>query len=351
MARARPRRGAPTALDRATTLAPPWQSWLVENLIAGVAPTALTDTLIGRGVPAADAHREVDAIATSPLLPVCGALATRVRRLELVAALARHHAAHEPDADRVERRRLPGADEFFRHYWAAQRPVVFTDVTRRWPALRKWTPAFFRRELGTARIEITAGRDADPDYDRNFAAHRRRLRMDRFIDEILAVGVSNDQYLVANNKTMERPRFRRLLGDVRVPDTLFEPLRAAATSLWIGPAGTVTPLHHDTTNILFCQLHGSKRFELVAPAESALLLDVDGFYSPVDLDTRATASPALRALRVKTVEVGPGDALFIPAGWWHRVTALAVSISFSLLGFRRPNAIAWYCPGDRSRQL
>nr|MDQ3369210.1 cupin-like domain-containing protein [Myxococcota bacterium] len=242
-------------------------------------------------------------------------------------------------------------EEFFRHYWAAHRPVVLTDATRSWPALRKWTPAFFKREFGKVTIEVTAGREADPHYDMNYRAHRRRLRMDRFIDQVLAAGTSNDLYLVSNNNTMKRPRFRALLDDVRPPRALFEPPRPTATSLWIGPAGTITPLHHDTTNILFCQIYGRKRIELVSPQETALLLDpVHGFYSPIELDRLAVARhPALRQLAVKEVIVGPGDALFIPAGWWHRVSSLDVSISFSLLGFRRPNDFDWYRPGHLER--
>jgi Cupin-like domain len=324
------------------------RAWIVENLLAGVDERALVAQLATQ-LPRARAAREVAAIARSPLLPVCAQLARRARRLELVAALGRSHqqGAPAPDRARVERRTTPPADEFFRDYWAAHRPVVLTDATARWPALRKWTPAYFRRHFGDAMIEITAGREADPFYDMNFPAHRRRMRMDRFIDLVLAAGTSNDLYMVSNNHTMRRPRFRALLGDVRPPRDLFEPLAPGATSLWIGPAGTVTPLHHDTTNILFAQIHGRKRVELISPQETALLLDpVHGFYSPVDLDALEGAPhPALRQMRIKQVVLDPGDALYIPAGWWHRVTSLDVSISFSLLGFRRPNNFDWYRPG------
>lgn len=328
------------------TLSLDHRAWVVENLLAGVSEAALVDALAGQ-LPRVRARREVSAIARSPLLDVCARLARRARQLELVAALGRAHAAGEPAAAAVERRRLPAADEFFRAYWAAHRPAVFTDVTARWPALRKWTPAWFRKRFGATTIEVTADRERDPRYDQNYRAHRRRMRMDRFIDRVLAAGTTNDLYMVSNNRTMARPQFRALLADVKPPRALFEPLRPGATSLWIGPAGTVTPLHHDTTNILFCQIYGRKRFELVSPQETALLMDpVDGFYSPIDLDRLGEAPhPALRALAVKQVVVGPGDALFIPAGWWHRVTSLDVSISFSLLGFRRPNDFDWYRPG------
>ena len=37
---------------------------------------------------------------------------------------------------------------------------------------------------------------------------------------------------------------------------MFDPERwKSCTAFWFGPAGTVTPLHHDTCNILFVQLY------------------------------------------------------------------------------------------------
>ncbi len=322
------------------------RAWVVENLLAGIEPAVLEQQLASQ-MPKARARREIRAIAASPLLPVCARLADHARRLELVAAIGRAHHRHAPDPTSVERRTTPSAEEFFRTYWAGHRPVVLVDATATWPALGKWTPAFFARTFARETIEVTTGREADPFYDRNFQAHRRRMRMPAFIEQVLSAGKSNDLYMVSNNNTMKRPAFKKLLADVRPPPALFEPVRASATSLWIGPAGTITPLHHDTTNILFCQLHGRKQIELVSPQETALLLDpVDGFYSPIDLDRGDAAShPALQSMLIQRVVVGPGDALFIPAGWWHRVTSLDVSISFSLLGFRRPNDFDWYRPG------
>lgn len=338
--RARPRRAA------AQVLSPEHRAWIVENLADGVAPAALAKQLATQ-MPSARAKREVAEIVRSPLLDTSLALLRRARRLELVAALGRAHARHEPDPFEVERTTLPSPEAFFRTYWAAHRPVVFTDVASRWPAVGKWTPEFFRTALGKVPIEITDGRTKDPRYDQNRDAHRKKTRMDRFIPRILAAGVSNDLYMIAHNNSMLRPAFRALLADVVPPPGMFEPLEARQTSLWIGPAGTVTPLHHDSTNILFNQIYGRKKFELVSPQETVLLADpVDGFYSPLDLDARAYAEhPAVRELLVKTVVLSPGDSLYIPAGWWHRVTSLDVSISFSLLAFRRPNDFDWYRPG------
>ncbi len=324
-----------------------WREWIVENLCSGHAPADIVAELRRAGVPAQVAKHEVTALANSPGCAVAQRLTHRLQRLEMVAALARHHAGQDPFPTEIERRALPTSTEFYRDYFAPQRPVVFTDLAANWPARKRWSLAYFKRILGRELVEVVVGRAEDPRYDQNTALHAQQMQLAKYLDLVAAAGHSNDLYMVANNHTMRRPAFARLMHDVRIPDGIIVDGRPLATSLWIGPAGTVTPLHHDTTNILFSQLVGRKRFELIAPTETVLMLDpMDSFYSPVNLDQRHHAEhPALRALQVRTVELGPGDTLFLPAGWWHRVTSLDISISFSLLGFAGAGAVDWYRPG------
>jgi ribosomal protein L16 Arg81 hydroxylase len=47
---------------------------------------------------------------------------------------------------------------------------------------------------------------------------------------------------------------------------------------------------------------------------------------------------------VRDFVVGPGDALFIPVGWWHHVRALDVSVSLAINGFAKPNRYDWLVP-------
>jgi ribosomal protein L16 Arg81 hydroxylase len=42
----------------------------------------------------------------------------------------------------------------------------------------------------------------------------------------------------------------------------------------------------------------------------------------------------------------PGESLFIPIGWWHRVVSLEPSISVSLRSFIWDGGCAWYLPGS-----
>ncbi len=335
--RRRPRRPAPF------TLSDDWRAWIVENAARGLDRGSLTATLVEGGVPARLAVREVDAILRSPALAGALRLFRRAERLEMVTRLLRTMAEQAPRAGEVERRRGVSADELYERYYARSLPVVLEGYLEGWPALAKWTPEHLAERFGGVPIEVVAGREEDPHWDRDFRRHVRTVTMAEYVKMVRAAGRSDDIYLVSNNRALERPELRPLLDDLTPPADIFAEVRPGGASLWLGPAGTFTPLHHDTTNILFCQIYGKKRVDLVSPLATSLLEDADGFYAGVHAtDLTEGAREDARVLRV---ELSAGDALFLPAGWWHEVTALEVSIHVSLLTFRRPNVLDWYRPG------
>lgn len=148
--------------------------------------------------------------------------------------------------------------------------------------------------------------------------------------------------MVANNRNMERGALAALLEDASPDPSYVDPARfVGSTSLWIGPAGTHTPLHHDNSNILFCQLRGAKRMRLLSPLEDAPLQRAR---RPYYQDTPLEALEQ-RGARALTVEVRAGETLFLPVGWWHEVEALEPSVTLSFLNLRRPNRFDWYAPG------
>lgn len=330
------------------TLSDDWRVWVVDNTLRGVARADLVRTLVANGVPRRTARREVDAIQASPALVACQRLALDVERLEMVAKLRQTLAGLGPSPAEVPRRSGVSADAFYARYFEANEPVVLTDMMAGWKATSRWSLPSLRERLGEVAIEICAGREADPECDKNFEAHRETTTMAAYLDRVEAAGVTNDFYFVANNRNIEREALRVLFDDVVINEAYFDPgRRDGAVSLWIGPAGTVTPLHHDTTNILFCQVIGRKRVMLISPLETALLKHARGFYSAIDAERDLGQREDLEGVTVKTVELSAGEALFIPVGWWHHVRALEVSVNFSLMNFRRPNKYEWYRPGKR----
>ena len=323
-----------------TALAGDWRVWLADNLVHGIPADEMLGVLESNGVARDLGMAEIAAIQASTAFAVARAQALRAARLEQVLQLVRARAAVRS----IERRLDPPPGEFFARYWAAGIPFVATDVVTRWPALARWSPQWFREHYGEVEIEASVGREADPDYDINFAAHRQRLTMAAYVERVLDTTASNDCYLIANNHNLARPGLCGLFDDITVPPYLDPDRLVGSSALWFGPTGTTTSLHHDTSNILFCQVYGRKRVLLGDPCDSAMIEHCRGVYCDLDPATAAQDLPSAGP-RLFTVELGPGDALFIPVGWWHHVVAHDVSISIGLNGFRRPNRFEWYKPG------
>jgi hypothetical protein len=177
------------------------------------------------------------------------------------------------------------------------------------------------------------------------------MTMSEYVAWVETAGETNDGYLISNNRLLENEAFESLLADVVPPEKYVDPSRYRThMSFWFGPAGTRTPLHHDGNNILFCQVTGRKEFYLVSPWEPELLARAEGYYSPLQvplgMDGEGLRVPdeafPWRAFRII---LEPGEALFLPVGWWHQVRALDTSVSLSFLNFHVSNRFEWYSPG------
>jgi hypothetical protein len=346
--RARIFRGRVAREGAKASLSDEWRAWIAENLLLRTPRADVVSLLVEQGVPQAVAEREVLVIERSPLLLGARKVARIVRRFEIVARLRRELEKVKATPSEVERRSQLSLEELVGRYYAGSTPVLLPDALAPWPGLARWSPAFLKERFGDARVEISSGRDADDACDANWKAHVTPITLGELADRVVASSGTNDFYLVANNHAMERAALEPLLDDVKAPHPYLEPRRSGdCISLWFGPQGTVTSLHHDTTNVLFCQVFGKKKVTLIPPDELLLTRPIhSGVFSVVDPEALdLEAFPELLGMRKREVIVAPGEALFIPVGWWHHVRALEPSISLAFTNMRLPNRFDWYYPG------
>ncbi len=324
-----------------TTLSPAWRRWLAENLVRGVHPDRLRETLLERGVPEDEAATRIDELIASPALWVGRAYAAHAERLGHVLALSRSLERLAPAPGEIERVSGLDADAFYRRYVATSTPVILEGLAADWPALSKWCPRYFAERYGDVEVTMTDDRESDPLYDARTEEHSRPIAMRDFVARVEAArGETNDFYLVAQNRNLEKDGLAPLFDDVSFPEGYLDPSRAVGGSaLWFGPAGTVTPLHHDCSNILFTQIYGEKKVRLVSPYDERLFDGALSMYAMVDPSD-------LEGALVREVVLEPGETLFIPVGWWHEVRALSVSISTAFSNFARDVSFDWYRPGD-----
>ena len=192
--------------------------------------------------------------------------------------------------------------------------------------------ADLKARFGHLDVEIQAERTADPKYEQNKLQHRAQVaRWPTSSTRCWPAAPTNDYYLTANNEVLRRPEFAPLLADIgTLPPFCDRAELSSASSFWFGPAGTVTPLHHDTIMLFHTQIVGRKRWRFISPLDTPRLYNHFGVFSPIDsTGPTCAATPTFNDVKVLEVVVEPGETVFLPLGWWHQVRSLDVSLSFS----------------------
>ncbi|TPG54900.1 DUF6065 family protein [Sphingomonas glacialis] len=272
------------------------------------------------------------------------------KREWLLEALERQRAL-APGGGAIERRSGMGTDEFLKDYYAPARPVILGGAMDDWPALKRWSPAYLKALIGAAPVEYQGGRSENARFELDKDRHRRTAPFEAFIDTITGAGAGNDAYLTAYNSDRNQQALAPMIADMGFLDAFLTRDAAMPNGMpWIGPAGTVTSLHHDLTNNFIAQIVGRKRLTLVPAAQVGRLYNAQHVFSQIadldDPDLDMARYPALADATQYDVILEPGEILFVPLGWWHQVKALDFSVTLTFTNFRWANdAYASYPAG------
>jgi len=238
---------------------------------------------------------------------------------------------------RVRELQVGGAlpDELLR----ASTPYIVRGLAGGWPLVRaglqapEAADAYLRRFYGDATVTAMLGKpeiggrffynDAVDGF--NFLSVRARL--DGVLDELqVQRGMARPGAIYVGSTTIDTA-----LPGLRAENDIDLGGRDALASIWIGNR-TRIPAHYDLPDNLAVVAAGHRRFTLFPPEQLANLYIGPIDFTPAgqaismvdlaapDLDRFPRFAEAQRHALV--AELGPGDAIFIPAMWWHNVEAL-----------------------------
>lgn len=323
-------------------LSPDALDWLVHNLTRGLPREEVIQGLCAAGVPFATVVRTLDELRHSPLAAAYIRAVDERARARETRQLERLVRRDEPAIREVST--CPSVDEFRHAHWFANAPLIVRGYIHQWPRPPRFDFQDLRNRFADVEVDVVQGRDKLDRPDLQFGELQTKMKFGAYLDLVLTTE-GDDSYLVARNRVIEQTEIGRLLDEIQPPEDLFGILRSRGISLWLGPKGTHTKLHHDATNNFFCQVLGKKRISLISPAATFIADAATGYYAAHTTEDARRIDSTL----VYDIELEPGDGLFIPVGWWHEVWSLSPSLSLAVVGFKWPNSFD-YRPGRPLRE-
>ncbi len=314
-------------------LALDWELWVIEQLLFSGKRNDLITTLVEQGVPPELARARVLEIQRSPGY---ARLERRLGEARLAAKLQQLQAELAPDTGLVVRETID-RDVLLADHWIRSRPLLLTRAVEHMRAVREWSLAELARRFPELSVEVNVER-LRATHAADTETRARHMKLPELVARAEATP-SNDFYVVSRNGLLAHPDLLPLWADLAPLPPFLHPLTPPrGVSLWVGPAGTVTPPHFDPHNVLLVQVQGRKRIRLAPRLRAPLHVVLSGFYLAEPLDQVFSPEAIL------TVVLEPGQALFVPVAWFHEVTALDPSITLSFLNFVWPNHFHWLGP-------
>ncbi len=236
-------------------------------------------------------------------------------------------------------------EEFMFEYYLLNRAVIFKGLLSDSPGVRSWSVEMFAEKFGDIEVEVSWNRKANSiDHELDRDAYRTKMLLSKFVALIHERAPTNEFYI--RRLQLGNGALASLFDDLprNVPFLTIDPDSPELYNFRIGPAGTITHLHHDNDNTLLGQFVGRKKLRLVPSVQLPRMSNFIGEFSSFNLSDADTLEYVRSEAKADVHEyiLEPGDAVFLPVGWWHYLEALDNSVSVSFHKLARPEKeVSW----------
>ena len=223
----------------------------------------------------------------------------------------------------------------FDDMYRMKKPVIISN--NHWKAESDWKSICYLTELlHDPCVEVLISND-----DRRFLKHElctvEEMELSLVLSRIFSID-EDDKYPLKLYCRLYLDMYPELAQDI---DTLLlsrlagiENFKGKNCGVWISSQGCETPLHYDLCHGFLAQIVGRKRFLLASPADTPCMYRTTSHATKNTTSSRADLSAwlagsteerrkhsALGDAQWFIAELGPGDVLYTPPGWWHQVVS------------------------------
>lgn len=228
-------------------------------------------------------------------------------------------------APHIERRSGLSREAFDQEYRRHKRPVILEGLTRDWPSVRTWSFEHLVQRCGDTRVTVDS-------YSSQKAREVSFADFVRMLDESRDSGAApiylQEWYYQTTCPWLAQDMPELDIAQYDFRRNLYGAEASTNHQLWIGQKGGITRLHQDSymVDVMHAQIVGEKRWHVMGPQAHLRAGGGEGDNEGVAGEADFQALCADPAAQLMQCILRPGDVLYLPAMWFHRIELLSDSM-------------------------
>jgi hypothetical protein len=206
-------------------------------------------------------------------------------------------------------------EDFQKYYMIPQRPVIIKHLYGKDAKVYDWTFDYFSKELGHIDVGVFDDESEKKQDDRSYKKAPKTMKFGDYLELIQEKPTTKRLFLF--NVFKHKKELHEHFKFPNIADKVLTFLPLA----FFGGQGAITRIHRDMDNscVFLTELAGYKRVVLFDPKYSQKL-----YQYPFSTHT------ALKDVKGIDCTIGPGDTIFMPAGWWHHIEYNTAGLGFAI---------------------